>query len=420
MGDYIPSVLFLIILLCLSALFSASETALTAANRIRLKTRAEDGDKKAKTAMGLIAKYDDTLSALLIANNVVNLLSASYTTVFFTKLFNSNAVGMATGVITVLVIIFGEVIPKSYANANADSLIKAVAKPLQILSVVLFPAIKILEIIKKPIKKRTAGEETPSVTEEELISIIDEIEDEGVLEEDQADLVQSAIEFADITADEILTPRVDICAVDEKRTNREILNKFTENNFSRMPVYSENIDNIIGFITQKDFFAMVINGEKNNIKSMLKPCLYVPPKKKIIDIMHIFQNDKVQMAVVTDEYGGTHGILTLEDILEELVGEIWDEYDEEKKMINQLDENTWDVLGDMPVDDLWQEILGKDNEETDEYVTISGYLMAKMNKIPALNESYTDDCFKYTVKSVKGNRINKVRVKKLPNPREET
>ena len=126
------------------------------------------------------------------------------------------------------------------------------------------------------------------------------------------------------------------------------------------------------------------------------------------------------MAVVTDEYGGTHGILTLEDILEELVGEIWDEYDEEKKMINQLDENTWDVLGDMPVDDLWQEILGKDNEETDEYVTISGYLMAKMNKIPALNESYTDDCFKYTVKSVKGNRINKVRVKKLSKPREET
>ena len=420
MGDYIPSVLFLIILLCLSALFSASETALTAANRIRLKTRAEDGDKKAKTAMDLIAKYDNTLSALLIANNVVNLLSASYTTVFFTKLFNSNAVGMATGVITVLVIIFGEVIPKSYANANADSLIKAVAKPLQILSVVLFPAIKILEIIKKPIKKRTSGEETPSVTEEELISIIDEIEDEGVLEEDQADLVQSAIEFADITADEILTPRVDICAIDEKRTNREILNKFTENNFSRMPVYSENIDNIIGFITQKDFFAMIINGDKNNIRSMLKPFLYVPPKKKIIDIMHIFQNDKVQMAVVTDEYGGTHGILTLEDILEELVGEIWDEYDEEKKMINQLDENTWDVLGDMPVDDLWQEILGKDNEETDEYVTISGYLMAKMNKIPALNESYTDDCFKYTVKSVKGNRINKVRVKKLPNPREET
>ena len=187
-----------------------------------------------------------------------------------------------------------------------------------------------------------------------------------------------------------------------------------------MPVYSENIDNIIGFITQKDFFAMIINGEKNNIKSMLKPCLYVPPKKKIIDIMHIFQNDKVQMAVVTDEYGGTHGILTLEDILEELVGEIWDEYDEEKKMINQLDENTWDVLGDMPVDDLWQEILGKDNEETDEYVTISGYLMAKMNKIPALNESYTDDCFKYTVKSVKGNRINKVRVRKLSKPREET
>ena len=168
MGDYIPSVLFLIILLCLSALFSASETALTAANRIRLKTRAEDGDKKAKNAINLIAKYDNTLSALLIANNVVNLLSASYTTVFFTKLFNSNAVGMATGVITVLVIIFGEVIPKSYANANADNLIKAVAKPLQILSVVLFPAIKILEIIKKTIKKRTAGEETPSVTEEEL------------------------------------------------------------------------------------------------------------------------------------------------------------------------------------------------------------------------------------------------------------
>lgn len=410
MDSYRSTILVLVALMTLSATFSASETALTAANRVRLKNQAEEGDKDATGAMKLIEKFDNTLSALLISNNVVNILSSSLTTVIFTGLLGEGGVGVATAVCTVVVVIFGEVLPKSFAKNNSEKLIKVMHKPLHIIIFVLTPAIKVLEFLQN-ILNRNSEDETPSYTEQELLSIVDEIEDEGVLEEDEADLVQSAIEFNDIDAGEVLTPRVDICAIDKNADKETILEMFLLHNYSRMPVYEGSIDKIIGFINQKDFFAAVIKGVESPMESLIKPCLYVPPKMKIIDVMHTLQKDKVHMAVVTDEYGGTRGIVTLEDILEQLVGDIWDEHDEETQQIFKVDDINYEVMGETTMDDVYEEILNTKNKQIDGYQTLSGYLMEKLERIPDQGDSFSDDYLKYTVKIVEDNRIKKVNIR---------
>ena len=409
MDSYRSTILVLIILMVLSATFSASETALTAANRVRLKNQAEDGDRNAIGAMKLIDRFDNTLSALLISNNVVNILSSALTTVVFTGLLGESGVGVATAICTVVVVVFGEVLPKSFAKDNSGKLIKLIHKPLNIIIIILTPAIKILEFLQKILSK--GEDETPSYTEQELISIVDEIEDEGVLEEDEADLVQSAIEFNDITASEVLTPRVDICAISKNATKEEILEMFLQYNYSRMPVYEGSVDKIIGFINQKDFFAAVIKGVQSPLESLIKPCLYVPPKQKIIDVMHLLQKDKVHMAVVTDEYGGTRGIVTLEDILEQLVGDIWDEHDEETQQIFKVDEHSYEVMGETTMDDVYEEILNTRNKHIDGYQTLSGYLMEKLERIPVQGDSYSDEFLKYTVTIIDENRIKKVNIR---------
>ena len=410
--SYRSTIAILIVLMVLSAMFSASETALTAANKIRLKNQAEEGDKRAEGALKLSENYDNTLSGLLISNNIVNTLSASLTTVVFTAILGEGGVGVATAIITVLLVVFGEVLPKTFAAGNAEKFIKITQKPLHIIVFVLTPFIKILELLKNILMKNN-GEDSPSFTEQELISIVDEIEDEGVLEEDEADLVQSAIEFNDICADEILTPRVDICAIDKNSTKEQILQLFLQNNYSRMPVYENSIDRIIGFINQKDFFAAVIKGVQSPVESLIKPCRYVPPKQKIIDVMQLLQKDKVHMAVVTDEYGGTLGIVTLEDILEQLVGEIWDEHDEETQQIFKSGEDSYEVLGETYMDDVYAEILNTKNKNIDGRQTLSGYIMELMEKIPSQGDSCGDAFLRYTVQTVKENRILKVKVRVL-------
>ena len=303
--------------------------------------------------------------------------------------------------------------PKTYANDNADELLKSVQGFLRILIVVLKPLIVILSVIKKSIIRKGDSPENPTVTEQELISIIDEIEDEGVLKEEEADLVQNAIEFNDIQAGEIITPRVDIVAIDKNMAERQILDLFLEYNYSRMPVYDGTIDNIIGFISQKDFSALIIRGDEYSIEGVMKPCMYVPHTNKIIDVMKLMQKDKVHMVVVTDEYGGTMGIITLEDILEELVGEIWDEHDEEKQLITKIDDTTYDVLGDTPMDDIYETLLGTQNREDSDAITVAGYLMDKLNRIPGPGDVFGDEDMYYTVTRVGENRIKKVRIKVL-------
>lgn len=409
------TLIILIILLCLSAFFSATETALTGANRIRLKNQAEGGDKKAALALKLIGDYDSALSTLLIANNIVNILASSLTTVFFINLLGASAVGAATAVTTVAVIIFGEVLPKSYANENSEDMIKTSSAFLNFLTKLFAPFVAILNFIKSLLKKKSSEEEefVPSFSEEELISIIDEIEDEGVLEETQAELVQSAIEFKEIFAGEILTPRVDITAVEKGDSLERVKELFLRHNFSRMPVFEDSIDNIIGFISQKDLFSHILKNDIFNWNSLVKPCLYVPPKKKIIDIMQILQKEKMHMAVVTDEYGGTLGILTLEDILEELVGEIWDEHDEITQFIKPLDDGSFEVLGELEVTELYEAILETHTAPVKDYIALSAYLLEKFSKIPEKGESVCDAYFRFTILEVVEHRIIKVKVSLL-------
>lgn len=416
------TLIILVILLCLSAFFSASETALTGANRIRLKNQAENGDRKAILALKLIGNYDGTLSTLLIANNIVNILASSLTTVFFIDLLGANAVGIATAVTTVAVIIFGEVLPKSFAKENSEDMIKLSSSILNILSKLFTPFVAVLNFIKFLLKKRNSGDEefVPSFSEEELISIIDEIEDEGVLEETQAELVQSAIEFKEIYAGEILTPRVDIAAVDKSADIDKVIELFLRHNFSRMPVYEESIDNICGFIGQKDLFAMILRNVEFSWHDLIKPCLYVPPKKKIIDTMQILQKEKIHMAVVTDEYGGTMGIITLEDILEELVGEIWDEHDEVTQFIRQLDDGSYVALGEVEVTDMFEAILDTDSAPVKDFITLSAYLLEKLSKIPKKGETVCDEYFSYTILEMNEHRIVKVKVVPVTENNSET
>ncbi|MBR2028593.1 MAG: HlyC/CorC family transporter [Oscillospiraceae bacterium] len=412
MGSHLSTVLILVCLLAMSAFFSASETALTGANRIRLKNQAENGDKKAALALKLIGNYDGALSTLLIGNNIVNILSSSLTTVLFIDLLGANAVGIATAVTTVAVIIFGEVFPKSYANENSETMIKFSSPVLSFLMKAFLPFVAILNLIKSLLKSRSSDEEefTPSYSEEELISIIDEIEDEGVLEETQAELVQSAIEFNDIFAEEVLTPRVDITAVSTDDSIEKVQDMFLRHNFSRMPVYEESIDHICGFISQKDLFSNILKGEIFQWQSLVKPCLYVPPKKKIIDIMNILQKQKMHMAIVTDEYGGTLGILTLEDILEELVGEIWDEHDEITQFLNKIDDNSYEALGEIEVSELYEAVLDSKNSPVKDFTSLSAYLLELFGRIPQNGDFVCDDNLQYTILEMSEHRIIKVNI----------
>lgn len=412
MDSHLSTILILICLLALSAFFSASETALTGANRIRLKNQAENGDKKAALALKLIGNYDGALSTLLIGNNIVNILSSSLTTVLFIDLLGANAVGIATAVTTVAVIIFGEVFPKSYANENSETMIKFSSPVLSFLMKAFFPFVAVLNLIKSLLKSKNNDEEefTPSYSEEELISIIDEIEDEGVLEETQAELVQSAIEFNDIFAEEVLTPRVDISAVSTDDSIEKVQDMFLRHNFSRMPVYEESIDHICGFISQKDLFSNILKGEIFQWQSLVKPCLYVPPKKKIIDIMNILQKQKMHMAIVTDEYGGTLGILTLEDILEELVGDIWDEHDEITQFLKKIDDSTYEALGEVEVSELYEAILDIKNSPVKDFTSLSAYLLELFGRIPQNGDFVCDEFLQYTILEMSEHRIIKVNV----------
>lgn len=417
--DYLIQMLaVLIILLVFSAFFSASETALTGANRIRLKNQAEQGDKKSKRALGLMNNYDRTLSALLIGNNIVNTLMASLATVVCTTLLGGgSAVGIATLVVTVVIILFGEVIPKSFAKSQSETVIKWTSAPLGAVSFIFKPLTFALEGVKKLCIPRKKGGD-PTVTEDELKVILEEIEDEGVMEEDRSELLQSALEFGDITVDEVLTPRVDIFAVEESSTQEEVLQVFLEQQFSRLPVYKGNIDNIVGVVNQKDFFAALLTGKDASMAGLMQPCLYVPPKKHISDLMGELQRKKLHLAVVSDQYGGTLGIITLEDILEELVGEIWDEHEEVTYMMVPLGDGSYEISGELPVEELFDNLAEESHIPPTDAATAAGLALEKLGHIPSVGEQFVFGPFLLKISRVDEQRILKLQAVLLPE--EET
>lgn len=402
----VRNVIFIFVLLAFSAFFSASETAFSSVNKIRLKNYASKGNKRAEKALKIANKFEDALTAILIGNNIVNILSTSLSTVLFTEILGQGGVGVATVVMTIMVLVFGEITPKSFAKNHAEQIALLFAEPISAFVWILRPVVLLFQIIQKVMKPKT---EQPSVTEDELKYIIDEIQEQGVLEEQESDLVRSALEFDEITVNEILIPRVNVVAVEKNTPFIEIKEKFLTEMYSRLPVYDKNIDNIIGVITNKSFFRLV-DEHKEDITEIIQEIIHVSDLKLISEAMKEMQKNKMHMAVVLDQYGGTKGIVTLEDIIEELVGEIYDENDEVIPTFVKLSDNEYELSGELNIGDLLENLeLPEETIETSGN-SVGGWVMELLGHIAEENESVTSGCFKLTVLSMDDQKIEKVRL----------
>ena len=397
-------IVLVVIMMIFSALFSSTETAYSSVNKLRLKNYEAQGNKKASTALKLANKFDEVLTAVLIGNNIVNIAMSSVSTLLFVSIFGKNGAGISTAVITVLVLIFGEVLPKSYAKKNAEKLAMLFAKPLSALVTVFKPAVFILNKLSSLL---SSGEEAPSVTEDELKYMIDEIEEQGVIEEQESELVKSALEFDEISVDEILIPRVKVVGVEIGDTIDEIKEIFTTEMYSRLPVYEKSLDDIVGIITNKAFFKMLTEGG-NDINNIIQEVPHIPDCKLISEAMRDMQRSKVHLAVVIDQYGGTKGIVTLEDIIEELVGEIYDEDDEIVARIVKLAPDKYEIAGDMSVNDMLEQLDLDENSIKTRYNSVGGWVTEVMEHIPEKNETAETGIFRLTASQVNEQTIEKI------------
>ena len=413
-SDSSTSVLIIIFCILFSAYFSATETAFSSLNRIRIKNLAEKGDKKAKLVLDLLENFDSLLSTILIGNNIVNIACASVATVLFVKMLGEEqGPSVATLVITIVVLVFGEVTPKSIAKENPEKFAMFAAPFLNVLMIMLTPFNFLFIQWKKLISKIFHTENDYSITEEELLTIVEEAEQEGRIDEQESSLIRSAIEFSEQEAIDILTPRIDIVGVSHDATKEEIAQVFEETNYSRLPVYKESIDHIIGILYQKDFYNL--DDEETSFEHIIRPALFITESKKIGELLQELQHKKSHIAIVLDEYGGTTGIVTLEDILEELVGEIWDEHDEVINEIEKVSDTEYIVHGSTNLEDLFEVLdMGmKINEEVEEMevVTVSGWVMEEvLERIPAKGDVGTWQNLEVTVLEMDENRVEKIRL----------
>ena len=376
----------IIICVMFSAFFSASETAFTTLNRIRLKTEAEAGDSRAALVLSIAENYDKMLSTILIGNNIVNIASASLATIVFTHVLGDAGVSVSTAVMTVIVLIFGEISPKNLAKEHPEAFARFSAPFLRLLITILTPFNFIFSQWKKLLNKIFKKKSDNRMTQEELKTIVDEAQSEGGIDEEKGELIRSAIEFDDLTADDILTPRVDIVGIDEECPFQEISDIFLKNTYSRLPVYSDSIDNIIGIVHEKDYFSAQKSGI-SDIKQVMKKVLYISRTVKISDLLRTLQKTKSHMAIVVDEFGGTEGLVTMEDIIEELVGDIWDEHDVVIDYFNQIDDHTYVINCSADLHDLFEEFDLGDSDEF-ESASVGGWAMELLGKIPSVGDTF--------------------------------
>jgi len=407
-GDGTSLVIALIALIFMSGYFSSTETAFTCFNKIRIKNLALEGNKKAKQVLEISEDYDKLLSTILIGNNIVNITSATLATLFFTGVFGNKGPTISTIVMTVIVLIFGEITPKSLAKKYPEKFVLTIVGSIRIIHVILLPLNAIFSLWKKLINSIFKNENSPSYTEDELKTIIDEVKDEGVLNNNESELIKQAIDFDDVPADDIYTPRIDIVAIDIDDDIEEIKDTFIESGFSRLPIYKDKIDNIIGVIHEKDFISMISRGEKN-LESISKKVLFITPNKKISILLKELQKNKTHMAIVIDEYGGTEGLITIEDIVEELVGEIYDEHEEEEQYFLKLSNTKYQISCNADLDDMLKTI-GRDPSlyDEDDVSTVNGLIINKFGKIPVEGEIIEFDDLKITIKSAEEKKVNEI------------
>lgn len=413
----------ILILIALSAFFSGSEIAFASANKMRLKKNAVENGGRDKTAFEISEDYDSALSAILIGNNLVNIAASSVATVIALSIFGENSSkgpAIATVVMTVLILIFGEIVPKIIAKKNCDSFAVAVAVPVKLVMMVFKPVnAVVLWVIARFEKLWGTKEDAPSVTEEELASIIEIIEGEGVIDEEQSELLQSALEFSDITAQEILTPRVDVTAIDIDDDIENIKKLVFESSYSRIPVYRDTIDNIIGVLFIDHMFKkMADQPDMDSIEDLLMPPCFIHKTMKLPALMSELKKRKTHLAIVVDEYGGTMGIVTMEDAIEQLVGDIWDETDEVVSDITQTGDDSYIISGDMSIYDFLEYFDISDHRFDTEYVTVGGWAIEMLDGYPQKGDSFDYKNLHIVIEEVDDLRIIKLSVTVLPKQEE--
>ena len=415
------------VMICLSAYFSASEIAFNSANKMRLRRAAENGSKTAALAYRITEKFTVALSTILIGNNLANIAVSTCSTLIVMELFANNvalASTITTILVTIVILVFGEILPKVIAKQNADTVVKWVAFPTRILTIILSPFVFITMGILAGLRKiwgSDRGEDVPTVTEEELVSIIDTVEEEGVIDEDQGELLQSTLDFSDTTIEKIMTPRIDMTAIDiddEPEKIAEVLSDASQ--FSRLPVYEESIDNIIGILSLTRYYKAGLQAEMPDIRSLLlKPCK-LHKTMKLPAALAKLREAKMHLAIVIDEFGGTLGIVTMEDILEELVGDIWDDTDVIVTECTATGENTYEVLAEMNIDDFFEEIdFVKPQTFTCEYSTMGGWAIEMLEADPHVGDSFRYENLFVIVAHMDDERVTKLTVLCEPKSEED-
>ena len=409
-SDRASSILFMTILVVLSAFFSATETAFSSMNRIKIKNQADNGDKTAKLMLKLADQYDKLLSTILIGNNIVNIALSSIATLFFIELFPVNGATISTVVITIVVLIFGDISPKSMAKEAPEGFASFSAPIMKVLMWVMTPVTFLFSLWKKLLTTLIKVNPDTAVSEEELLTIVEEAEQGGGIDEEESELIRNAIEFTGREAKDILIPRVDVEAVEVHDDKETIYDKFRTSNFSRMPVYEENIDHVVGVIVEKDFHHKVYDGRAELCDVMKKP-VFISEGMELNAILKLLQKNKSHMAIVADEYGGTVGIVTMEDILEELVGELWDEHDEIVEEIKEIAPNTYRVLCTIGLDRL---LSFFDIREEPDAATVNGWIMEQLGKIPEPGDVFTYNRLTVEVIKVEERRTEELRITAAP------
>ncbi len=407
-GSTLVQIAAIIFLILGSAFFSSSETAFLSFNRLKFKNEAEEGNKKAKKILEMAEAYDKLLSVILIGNNIVNIIATSISTLLFATLIKNQelSVTVSTVVMTVLVLLFGEITPKTLAKKKPDSFVRFAAPLLSFISFVLTPIAVIFNMWQAFISKFFSGGNEDTVTEQELLTMVDEATEDGEIDEQEGELIKNAVKFYELDVTDILTPRVDMAGIDISWSHEKVAQVFTETEFSRLPVYDGTPDDIKGVLYQKDFYNP---DEKPDWKLLIRPATFVFAGMKISRLLKLFQESKSHMVIVQDEYGGTEGIVTLEDVLEELVGEIYDEHDDVEVDFKKITETVYIVDGAASIDDFFEK-FELDGDPVDDITTVGGFAAHQLGKIPSAGESFDYEHIRVVINKTDMNRVQSVKV----------
>ena len=402
-------ILILIFLVASYSFFSASETAFSSLNKIKLKALANTGNKQAERTYNLTEKFSKLLTTILVGNTIVNVVAASLATLLFTRLFGVNGVAISSVVMTLLIMIVGEIIPKNIAKNIPERIAISVTPLMSLLMWIFTPVTFIFDYVEK-LFARLYQNENDTFSNDELITMVEEANEEGEMEDHEAEIITNALEFNDLDVGEILTPRIDVVAVDiDEDSLKDIEKLYRDSGYSRLPVYKDNLDNIIGVLHEKDFYYHLLYEKNLKIKNILQKVMYTSAQVKISSLLKQFQSSKSHLAVVVDEYGGTEGIITMEDILEELVGEIYDEHDEVVEYYKKIDDNTYLVNADVDIEDMFEH-FGIDDQEEYEYNTATGWVIDKLDKIPVVGDSFDYKNMHVEVTDADDKTVNEIKI----------